>query len=85
VDFYRVETLRPSTGSEQALLRLHAELKAPGEAWMEWQVTPNSSGCILEQTAFFAPKGLLGFLYWTLLGPFHRAVFERLARALAER
>ena len=78
VDFYRVETLHEN------LLCLRAELKAPGEAWMEWQITPNGTGCMLEQTAFFAPKGLAGFLYWALLGPIHRAVFERLAKALAQ-
>ncbi len=76
LDFYRVEILR------ERFLRLQAELKAPGQAWMEWRVSPRESGCTLEQTAFFAPKGLSGFLYWYLLNPVHRAVFERLAKAL---
>jgi uncharacterized protein YbjT (DUF2867 family) len=78
LDFYRVETL------SERCLRLRAELKAPGLAWMEWIVSPASgeTGCVLEQTAFFAPKGLPGFLYWYILNPIHRAVFHRLAQGL---
>ena len=80
LDFYRVEMLIDGR------LRLRAELKAPGLAWMEWLVLPGcdgKDGCTLEQTAFFAPKGLPGFLYWYLLSPIHRAVFKRLAQGLA--
>jgi uncharacterized protein YbjT (DUF2867 family) len=78
IDFYRVEHITDDT------LRMHAELKAPGEGWMEWKVTPYAGGTLLEQTAFFMPKGLLGFLYWYLLNPFHRAVFDGLVRALKQ-
>jgi len=53
-------------------LRLKLARKASGEGWLEWQITPEENGCILEQTIFFAPKGLRGFLYWYILHPFQR-------------
>ncbi len=89
LDFYRIEGLSAphfdaDGGPRPGLLRLRTELRTPGAGWMEWQVTPRPGGCILEQTAFFAPKGLGGFLYWYLLAPFHRAVFRRLLAALAQ-
>lgn len=65
-------------------LRLRSGRKAPGEGWLEWQVIPGENGCILEQTTFFAPKGLRGFLYWYLLHPCHRTAFDRRAKALIE-
>jgi uncharacterized protein YbjT (DUF2867 family) len=77
VDYYRVETVEPPV-----LLRLHSELLAPGEGWMEWRVEPRGRTSILMQTAFFAPRGLPGFTYWFLLGPVHRIVFRGLLRAL---
>ena len=87
LDFYRVDRLTTPVqeGERQPqpkLMRLRAELKVPGEGWMEWKVTPQSEGCLLEQTIFFAPKGLPGFLYWYLNYPVHRLVFDRLAKAL---
>ena len=79
VDFYRVEALEPGR-----LLRLRAELKAPGEGWMEWQAARRTPGsCVITQTAYFAPRGASGFLYWYLLYPFHQFVFAGLIRALA--
>lgn len=78
IKFYRVEN------QQENFLRLRAELKLPGVGWMEWQVTPNGTGCTLEQTVLFAPKGLAGFLYWVALGPLHRAVFEQLTRAMTQ-
>jgi uncharacterized protein YbjT (DUF2867 family) len=78
VDYYRVEALEPNS-----LLRLRSELRAPGEGWMEWRVEPHATGgCMLTQTAFFAPGGLPGFLYWFLLAPLHRLVFRGLIRAI---
>ena len=54
-------------------------LKAPGDGWMEWRVDGN----MLKQTAYFAPRGLGGFLYWYLLAPFHAYLFSGLVRALS--
>lgn len=71
IDFYRVEALEPGR-----MMRLRSELKAPGTGWMEWCVSPlTGGGSELMQLAFFAPRGLPGFLYWYLLYPVHRLVF----------
>jgi hypothetical protein len=80
VDYYRVEAFEPGR-----MLRLKAELKAPGQGWMEWRVTPESEGSSLSQTVFFAPKGLAGFFYWYALRPVHGMVFAGLIRAIARR
>ena len=81
LDFYRVETLETDR-----LVRLKAELKAPGLGWMEWHIRPRpEGGVVLNQIAYFAPKGVPGFLYWYLLLPFHRLVFAGLIRAVARR
>jgi uncharacterized protein YbjT (DUF2867 family) len=81
VDFYRVERLE-----QGQRMRLRAELKAPGAGWMEWQVKPQpDNGSILSQTAYFAPKGTLGFLYWYLLSFIHQKVFAGLIRNIARR
>jgi len=78
VDYYRVEVLVP-----QRLLRLFSTLRAPGDGWLEWRVEALSAGTSrLTQTAFFAPRGLPGFLYWFALGPMHRLVFRGLIGAL---
>ena len=78
LDYYRVEALEPNR-----LLRLFSELRAPGDGWMEWQVEAESTQLsILTQTAFFAPRGLGGFLYWFLLFPLHALVFRGLIRAI---
>jgi hypothetical protein len=63
------------------LLRLKAESGLPGECWLEFQATPQEDGCRLEQTVFFAPRGLLGFLCWNLLRPVHHQIFTALLRA----
>jgi uncharacterized protein YbjT (DUF2867 family) len=81
LDFYRVEALE-----KDRLVRLRAELEAPGLGWMEWRIEPQSEKVVsLAQIAYFAPKGMSGFLYWYLLLPVHRLVFARLMRALARR
>jgi hypothetical protein len=78
LDFYRVEAIE-----DHRLLRLHSELKAPGEGWMEWRIETEEGGTRISQTGFFAPRGFWGFAYWILLGPFHRLVFRGLIRAIA--
>ena len=60
LDFWRVEVVEPG-----GLIRLRAEMKVPGRAWLEFQALPQPGGqTLLSQTAFFEPKGLLGLLYW---------------------
>jgi len=80
VDYYRVEAIEPGQ-----MLRLKAELKSPGQGWMEWRTMPGGAGTILSQTAFFAPRGMLGFVYWYLLWPVHTLVFTGLIREIARR
>jgi uncharacterized protein YbjT (DUF2867 family) len=81
LDYYRIERLEPDH-----LLRLYSELRAPGEGWMEWRVDIAPGNCsVLTQTAFFAPRGLPGFLYWALLGPLHCFVFRGLIQAIKQR
>ena len=74
LDFWRVEAVEPGR-----LLRLRAEMKVPGKAWLQFKVTPlDDGGTRLEQTAFFAPKGLAGLAYWYVLYPIHRIIFSGL-------
>ena len=80
LDFWRVEAVEPDR-----LLRLRAEMKLPGQAWLEFRVAADGNGAVLTQTAFFAPKGLFGWLYWYSLYPFHRLIFSGLAARIARR
>jgi len=73
---------QPETMRE-GFLRLKAASVLPGECWLEIQTTPRAEGCLLEQTVFFAPKGLPGFLYWNLLYPSHWIFFLRIISAIA--
>ncbi len=78
VDFWRVERLE-----EGRLLRLRAEMRLPGEAWLDLRVEPTPTGSRLVQRARFHPRGLSGRLYWAVLVPFHRVLFPRMARGVA--
>jgi len=80
VDFWRVEALEPNR-----LLRLRAEMKLPGNAWLEFAVAPEPTGSMLKLTAFFEPRGLLGTAYWYIIAPMHNAIFGGLARRIVER
>jgi len=81
LDFWRVEEVE-----EGHLLRLRAEMKVPGRAWLQFQATPREDGqTLLSQTAFFAPKGLFGWLYWYALYPFHGFIFSGLIDQIVER
>jgi uncharacterized protein YbjT (DUF2867 family) len=80
LDFWRVEAVEPNH-----LLRLRAEMKVPGDVWLQFEALPQSEQeTLLTQTAFFAPKGLIGLLYWYLLYPIHGPVFSGLIRNLAK-
>ena len=79
VDFFRVERL-----VHGRLLRLRAEMKVPGEAWLEWSAEPAGSGSLLTQRAVFAPRGLSGRGYWYATAPAHAVIFRPLARRIVE-
>lgn len=80
VDFWRVERYRPP-----ALLRLRAEMKLPGVAWLQFESAPNrTGGTTLRQTAFFEPRGLFGYLYWYMVLPFHEFIFGNMVRRIVE-
>jgi hypothetical protein len=80
-DFYPAVQRQPGN-----MIRLKAELKAPGAGWMEWRVEPLPEGkALLSQVAYFTPNGLPGFLYWYLLYPVHRLVFAGLIKQIARR
>lgn len=81
LDFWRVEAVEPGR-----LMRLRAEMRVPGEAWLQFHVEPEGSGrSLLTQTAFFAPKGLFGWVYWYALYPVHRMIFSGLVERIARR
>ena len=86
LDFWRVETIEPGR-----LLRLRAEMKLPGRAWLEFLVEPaeavpnDLSQTRLTQTAYFEPKGLLGLAYWYSLVPIHPSIFKGMIGQLARR
>jgi len=85
LDFWRVEAVEPH------LLRLRAEMKLPGRAWLEFcaePVPPDADGtprARITQTAYFEPKGLLGLAYWYALVPVHPAIFRGMLRELGRR
>ena len=80
VDFYRVEAVEPGR-----LLRLCVEMKLPGRGWVQFQAEPRGEDrCDLTQAVFFAPKGLLGLLYWHAFCPAHRVIFRCLLRRIAK-
>lgn len=79
VDFWRVEHVVPNR-----LLRLRAEMKTPGKAWLEFEAVPEGNGTRLIQRALFEPRGLPGALYWYALYPIHRVIFSDMAHALAK-
>jgi len=78
VDFWRVEVIEPDR-----LLRLVAEMKVPGRAWLQFEVTGDSTGSVIRQTATFDPKGLLGRAYWYAVFPLHQLVFAGMLNGIA--
>lgn len=81
LDFWRVEAIEP-----EHLLRLRAEMKVPGRAWLEFRSVALEHGkTLLTQIAYFAPHGVGGLLYWYLLYPIHSFIFSGLIRKIAER
>ncbi len=92
LDFWRVEAVEPGR-----LMRLRAEMKLPGEAWLQFEARPAANGqratasnkvdgekkgSELVQTAYFASRGLLGLLYWYSLYPVHRLIFSQMVKRI---
>jgi uncharacterized protein YbjT (DUF2867 family) len=81
LDFWRVEEIQPGR-----LLRLSAEMRLPGRAWLQFEIEPLGSQSVVRQTAIFDPAGVLGQLYWYLLYPVHQFVFagmlDRIVQAM---
>ncbi|MEP6691499.1 MAG: SDR family oxidoreductase [Gemmatimonadaceae bacterium] len=78
IDWWRVEAFEPDH-----LLRLRAEMRLPGRAWLQFEVEPQGSGSIIRQTAIFDPLGLAGLVYWYGLYPIHRLIFAGMLRRIA--
>lgn len=80
LDFWRVEIIeRPH------LLRLRAEMRLPGRAWLQYEVEGRQGGSHLIQSAIFDPDGIAGYAYWYLLLPVHLPIFRRMIKVLASR
>ncbi len=80
LDFWRVEKLEPDR-----LLRLRAEMRVPGRAWLQFETEPVPGGSEIRQTAIFDAVGLFGLAYWYALYPLHRLVFAGMLRGIRER
>ena len=72
----------PDLEDGEYLLRLRAEMKAPGLAWLELRVAPRPGGAIYRQRAVFLPRGLAGHAYWWVIAPFHVLVFGGMERRI---
>jgi uncharacterized protein YbjT (DUF2867 family) len=80
LDFWRVEAYEPDR-----LLRLRAEMRLPGAAWLQFEALPKPDGTsTLRQTAFFEPRGIFGYLYWFSVLPLHELIFGTMSRRIAE-
>lgn len=64
-------------------LLLYAEMKLPGEAWLEFSIVKNENRSILKQTATFRPKGIMGRNYWYAMLPFHFFIFRNMIKEIA--
>ena len=78
LDSRRVEACAPPR-----LLRLAAEMKLPGRAWLEFRVEPENGGSRIRQSALYDPRGVTGRAYWYAVYPFHQFVFAGMLRAIA--
>jgi uncharacterized protein YbjT (DUF2867 family) len=80
LDFWRVDALTDD------LFRLHAEMKVPGDAWLEWRTSPAPDGraTVVTQRARFVPRGIFGRAYWWSLVPFHSVIFPAMLRRLMQ-
>ncbi|GMA31915.1 SDR family oxidoreductase [Litorihabitans aurantiacus] len=79
VDVWRVEDVEPGR-----MLRLRAEMRLPGEAWLEFRLEARDGGTRITQHARFTPRGLAGQAYWYSLMPFHPLVFSQMIAGIGE-
>lgn len=79
VDFWRVDEI-----VEDRIVRLRAEMRLPGEAWLEWIIETDPEGTNVTQRARFKPRGLLGRAYWYAVAPFHGLIFPGLIRGIVD-
>jgi uncharacterized protein YbjT (DUF2867 family) len=77
VDFWRVEAIDRGRS-----LRLRAEMRVPGRAWLELATSDVDGGSDYRQRAVFFPKGLSGRLYWWAIVPFHDVIFSGMANRI---
>lgn len=81
VDWWRVEEIL-----DGELLRLRAEMRIPGRAWLDLGIEPDDQGqTVFRQRAIYAPRGLLGRAYWWAVWPFHGFIFGGMQRNIAAR
>lgn len=80
IDVWRVDAV-----DSPRRLRLRAEMRVPGDAWLEFFAEPDGTGTRFIQVARFAPAGLFGHLYWYAMVPAHLLLFPAMARAIAAR
>lgn len=80
LDFWRVLL----ADEKNRRLLLYAEMKLPGEAWLEFEIIPHETTGELKQTATFRPNGVWGRFYWYSLYPFHALIFKQLAKNIAK-
>jgi uncharacterized protein YbjT (DUF2867 family) len=78
LDFWRVEDLKPNS-----FILLRAEMKVPGKAWLQFEAIPDEKKTKLIQTALYAPKGLIGLIYWYAMFPAHLFLFSKMAKNIA--
>lgn len=78
LDFWRVLI----ADKEHGRLLLYAEMKLPGEAWLEFRIKETNVKSVLHQTATFQPLGLWGRVYWYLVLPFHGLIFPKMAKGI---
>ena len=79
MDFWRVEAFETNH-----LLRLQAEMRLPGRAWLEFEVSSKDRESLIRQTAIFDPVGLLGLAYWYALYPIHHLVFSGMLKKIVD-
>jgi uncharacterized protein YbjT (DUF2867 family) len=79
IDCWRVEAFEPPRR-----LRLFAEMKVPGRAWLQFEVEADNGGSRIRQTALFDPAGLSGLLYWYALYPAHQFIFRGMLRHIGK-
>ena len=88
LDLWRVEELTRGGPGQDWVLRLRAEMKVPGQAWLEFRIRDRSeegtSSSTMVQRALFAPRGVAGRLYWLMFLPIHPFIFSSQIDAIAK-